>query len=396
MAVIALKEIHDLEFTVADLFDTYIMSQHGRTECRYLSTRRGKEPLVDGLLDTDKWANFCVEVSGNYEFGDQTNRRHHVPKIKDFRGLILFFFISSCLFFVCLIAPYLLIVFPFFADHRTITKTLQSLSTEKHVDILRSQACRDALTLLGYVPSYKGKFKRKKKEAGEPSKEAETSKKGRNKQKVGSRKGNEPRVKFLTFRKPASFWFRDSQGNVLSGIDVPLQTIVPEFPDEMSRRNTVRMNLRDNVSAWVSESNPVKPREKRTKVTHDFFPAKPPTPRPLEKERTEATAGGAKVVQKSIGSAGHAVAQEFAPSFALAEGRLVTVEDSVKAEHGLAVIMLQGLSQCFKVLRCQRTWRRCLRTYNRTLSTQVLIWCRFVRAPFLLLLLLLFFSSCRT
>lgn len=86
MAVIALKELHDLEFTVADLFETYIMSRHSHTERRYLSTRRGKEPLVDGLLDTDKWANFYVEVSGNYEFGNQTNCRHHIPKIKDFRG----------------------------------------------------------------------------------------------------------------------------------------------------------------------------------------------------------------------------------------------------------------------------------------------------------------------
>lgn len=86
MSVIALKELHDLEFTVADLFHTYIMSRHGQTERRYLSTRRDKEPLIDGLPDTDKWANFYVEVNGNYEFGDQTNRRYSVPKIKDFRG----------------------------------------------------------------------------------------------------------------------------------------------------------------------------------------------------------------------------------------------------------------------------------------------------------------------
>lgn len=84
MIVIALKELHDLDFTIADLFETYIMSRHGRTEHTYLSTHRGKEPLVDGLPDTDKWANFYVEVSGNYEFGDQTNHRHHVPKIDCF------------------------------------------------------------------------------------------------------------------------------------------------------------------------------------------------------------------------------------------------------------------------------------------------------------------------
>lgn len=93
MSVIALKELHDLEFNVADLFHSYIMSRHGRTERRYLSTRRDKELLIDGLPDTDKWANFYVEVNGNYEFGDQTNHRYSVPKIKDFRGG---FFLTSC------------------------------------------------------------------------------------------------------------------------------------------------------------------------------------------------------------------------------------------------------------------------------------------------------------
>lgn len=91
MSVIKLKELHNLEFTVADLFHTYIMSRHGGTERRYLSTRSGKEPLIDGLPDTDKWANFYVEVSGNCEFGSQSVRLHSVPKIKDFRGWVLIF-----------------------------------------------------------------------------------------------------------------------------------------------------------------------------------------------------------------------------------------------------------------------------------------------------------------
>ena len=68
------------------------MSRHGKTNRRYLSTSSHKEPLIDGLPDTDKWANLYVEVSGNYEFGDQTNRIHHVPKVKDFRGLQICFF----------------------------------------------------------------------------------------------------------------------------------------------------------------------------------------------------------------------------------------------------------------------------------------------------------------
>lgn len=36
--------------------------------------------------------------------------------------------------------------------------------------------------------------------------------------------------------------------------------------------------------------------------------------------------------------------QEFAPSFAMAEGRVISVEDSVKLEPGLAVTMLRGLA----------------------------------------------------
>lgn len=90
------------------------------------------------------------------------------------------------------------------------------------------------------------------------------------------------------------------------------------------------MNLRDAVSDRISESNQAERREKRPK-THDFFPPKPPTPHPIEKEKTESSAaGGSKVVQRLVGSAEHAAIQEFVPSFALAEGRVVIVDDSVK------------------------------------------------------------------
>lgn len=132
---------------------------------------------------------------------------------------------------------------------------------------------------------------------------------------------------------------------MLPGIDVPLQTIVLEFTEEMSRRNVVWVNLRDNVSARQNASDLPEPVEKRQKITHDFFPSKPSTPRPLEKERTEASAtGGSKVASKPVGSAGHVMVQEFAPSYASANGRLVTIEDSVKADPSLAVTMLQGLA----------------------------------------------------
>lgn len=87
-------------------------------------------------------------------------------------------------------------------------KTQQSLAVEKHIDILLSQAVRDTPTLLGYVPSYKGKLKRREKETG-PSKKAGGHKKGRgqpgrSKQPELSKKGKEPRVKFPTLRRQPS------------------------------------------------------------------------------------------------------------------------------------------------------------------------------------------------
>ncbi|KAI8572385.1 hypothetical protein RHMOL_Rhmol01G0194500 [Rhododendron molle] len=180
-----LKELHNLEFTVVDLFRTYIMSRHGKTNRRYLSTRNGKEPLIDGLPDTDKWANFYVEGSNNYEFGDQTVRLHTVPKIKDFRGT----------------AP----------------------------------------------------LRQKDADAAEPT-------------------------------------------------------------------------------------------AKKQKVTRDFFPSRPPTPLPKERDQTESsTAGGSKDASKTVGSGERATSPEFSPSYAMADGRVVLVEDSVKLEPRIAVTMLRGL-----------------------------------------------------
>lgn len=85
MSIIALIENQDLDFKVNDLFHTYTMSRHGKTGQRYLTMRPKKEPLIEGLFDTDKWADFYVEVHGNYEFGG-THHRYLVPKIKDTRG----------------------------------------------------------------------------------------------------------------------------------------------------------------------------------------------------------------------------------------------------------------------------------------------------------------------
>lgn len=104
------------------------------------------------------------------------------------------------------------------------------------------------------------------------------------------------------------------------------------------------MNLKDASRARPSASDPPEPVEKRQKVTRDFFPPKPPTPQPREKEQTESSAaGGSKAVQKSMGSDDRVALQEFAPSYATADGRIVSVEDSVKLEPGLASTMLRGL-----------------------------------------------------
>lgn len=85
MSVITLVESQGLDFKVNDLFHTYTMSRHGRTGCRFLTTRSKKSSLIEGLSDTDKWADFYVEVHGNYEFGG-THRRYSVPKVSDKRG----------------------------------------------------------------------------------------------------------------------------------------------------------------------------------------------------------------------------------------------------------------------------------------------------------------------
>ncbi|KAI8572477.1 hypothetical protein RHMOL_Rhmol01G0202100 [Rhododendron molle] len=84
--------------------------------------RPNMDPLISDLLNTDKWANFYLEVHGNYELDDR-RRRHSMPKISD---------------------------------------------------------TRDAPTLLDYILSYKGVLRKKKKKEGEPSKkkkEGESSKK---------------------------------------------------------------------------------------------------------------------------------------------------------------------------------------------------------------------------
>lgn len=124
-----------------------------------------------------------------------------------------------------------------------------------------------------------------------------------------------------------------------------LQTIVPELSEDMSRRNTVRVNLRGNTSAPPSGSDLTDPQEKRQKTTHDFFPTKTSTPRPVEKEKPEASvAAGSGMVLKAVDIEKSLAPPKFAPSFAIAKGRVVSTADSVKADHNIVVAMLQRLA----------------------------------------------------
>ncbi|KAI8530297.1 hypothetical protein RHMOL_Rhmol11G0045600 [Rhododendron molle] len=197
---------------------------HGKIDRRYLSTHSGKEPLIDGLPDTDKWANFYVEVSGNYEFGDQATRLYAVPKIKDFR------------------------------DHRAITKRQQDLAVEKNVETLKAQICRDAPTLIGYDPSYKGKLKRREKGAGSSmkakGKKATGGQAGKSEKTKPNEMAKDTRVKFPTFKKSTNFWLGEGQPSDFPGINIPpIRTLIPEFADDMGRKNVVRLNLRDGAAA---------------------------------------------------------------------------------------------------------------------------------------------------
>lgn len=188
------------------------------------------------------------------------------------------------------------------------------MAIEKNIDILKALICRDEPTLLGYIPSYKGKLKRRETE-GKPSKQASekikkggVQQKGRSQQLGGSKKAKEPRVKFLTLRKTADFWFQESRVTDIPGINTPLQTLLPEFAEEMPRRNVVRVNIRDGAVVRQKETDLTEPAEKRQKVTCDFFSTKPTTPHSSEKEQTESsTASGSKGAQKDLSLAGPVV-----------------------------------------------------------------------------------------
>lgn len=152
-------------------------------------------------------------------------------------------------------------------------------------------------------------------------------------------------MKFPTFKKTTDFWFKESRPPVIPGVNAPLQTLVPDLGEKMGRRNVVRVNIKDGAVARQKEVDVTGPAEKRQKVTHDFFSARPPTPIPRGKDQTESSnAGGSKTAEKFGNSGGRAIVQEFAPSFMMSEGRVVSNDDSDKLEPRLAPTMLHGLA----------------------------------------------------
>ncbi|KAI8529868.1 hypothetical protein RHMOL_Rhmol11G0007800 [Rhododendron molle] len=79
---------------------------------------------------------------------------------------------------------------------------------------------------------------------------------------------------------------------------------------------------------------------------HELLASMSTKPHPSEKEMsdTSAATGLAMLMHPIQLTMGTIVCQEFTPSYADIDGRLVTVEDSVKANLTLPITPLQGLA----------------------------------------------------
>lgn len=95
------------------------------------------EPLISGLPDKDKWANFFVEVHRNFEFDNKLNRNHSVPKIANTRGLSFAF--HNAFFHLIELSIFALSNHNvFLAELGPITRSLQVLAKPKHVETLKA------------------------------------------------------------------------------------------------------------------------------------------------------------------------------------------------------------------------------------------------------------------
>lgn len=147
----------------------------------------------------------------------------------------------------------------FLAALGPIYLNLQKLANPEHVEVLKAQACRDVLILLGYVPSYKGVLKKKQRkkqgEGGEEARPPERPQK-RKSQQQEQRQG-QPKKPKRSFRH----WF-DLDDKVhearIPGFNIPLQAVTPEFTERMvSWRGIPQPNIRDDQLAAPTGNLPM-------------------------------------------------------------------------------------------------------------------------------------------
>lgn len=222
-------------------------------------------------------------------------------------------------------------------------------SRADYCETLLAQAFRDTPTFLDYVPSYKGVLKRKeKRKEGEPNigkKKAPTVVEG------AKKKTKQPRVRLPTFRKSAAHWFEplrldDVEEPILLGLNVPLQSIDPTT-EEMSRRNVPRSDIPTKTTNLARTRGPSNSqREERQKTTNE--PTSPSSSQPVHPEELRVPTPNVIIPEPHIETYKPPVEaiihREFSPSYTSPYGRVVLLNDFVKAEPSIAITLLRGLA----------------------------------------------------
>lgn len=252
---------------------------------------------------------------------------------------------SSNLF--CSVISLLVIALPAFADLSSITKNLQDFASAENVEILKAQACQDAPTLLSYTPSYKGVLKkRERKKPNEKRNQARPSEMIRGKRKAGAGRGQErPKKK----GRSTAYWFGlegEVEEPIFPGLNVPLQSVEQSFR-EMSRRNVIRPNIRDDHPVVRSGTPAAQARDKRQKTSEDIRATETAEPQGSNKDSVpvqSTTSSSAMVMNREDTAMEAIVHQRFSPSYANEKGKLVSLEDSMKAEPRITLTFLQGLA----------------------------------------------------
>jgi hypothetical protein len=379
MSVIALIEMHNLDFRPTDLFHTYTMSRHGKSNRRFLTTRAKKTSLVDGLSDTDKWANLFLEVSGNFEFGEGQSRNHPVQRFVDDRGPkvqnLTFFLLLTirCLYFAMLprLTMFLCLCFVL-SELGPISRTLNTQSREAACETLLAIPVRHAPTLLDYKPSYKGVLKKKeKKKEGEPDapsvKEVGGPSAGPAKKKrktasgaEGTQKKRQPGVKLPKIGYTLQEWLSPLEEDFVFDFqptqhNAPLQISEPTAED-MSRRNIPRPPIPTKTSVpgkgsgGASDKGKDKEPVQKKQKTAEKDPIQPNASDSIPVVDSSASDPKEKELLKNPHidltnpETVAAIQRPFSPSYAMPDGRIVLLKDSVKEEPNLAVTLLKGLA----------------------------------------------------